>query len=151
MPYRPPYKSSTDLIGSLQELQSSAETTLSLSGGMTKRIAIFLIDRLFSSRKRQSSLDTADFLQFSGSRMAFVFKDYLFERLTSRTFTLPFAFVTLLLVVDVATLTFFMPMFPNLKSIPAFSYGAILTTYVLCVVEALGMSVFSRALKRIIR
>jgi hypothetical protein len=70
------------------------------------------------------------------------------SRLSSRSFIIPFVLVTALFTIDVIVLAFFAPRFPYLETNPVFSYGVILTTYTFCVIEALGISVFSGFIKR---
>ncbi len=72
-----------------------------------------------------------------------MFREYLFGRLTSKTFVVPFVIVTLLCAIDLLALSWAgaggLSLLPYGSDI---GYGTVLSLYGLCIIEAFGMSVF---------
>lgn len=65
----------------------------------------------------------------------------IIERLYSRSFLFPFAFVTILFLLNIVLLPRAQDILP-LELSPLFSFGAMTILYALCVLEAVGFSIF---------
>lgn len=74
---------------------------------------------------------------------------YFFGRVTSKTFVITFTLVTLLCVMDLAVIRLGAAYLMYTPIGDDVSYGTIASLYFLCVIEALGMSVFARAVSQV--
>ena len=79
-----------------------------------------------------------------------LFKDFFRDRLTSKSFLLAFGVVTFLFVMDIAILAIFGGSY-LLADYPIFSYGAILSLYIICILESLGFSIFLKTIRSLLK
>ena len=76
---------------------------------------------------------------------------YFRERLYSRGFLVTFLAVTFLFLMDVSIVSLFGKSLSIVSESAIYSYGAMFTLYVVCILEALGLSIFVGAFGRLQR
>jgi len=76
--------------------------------------------------------------------------EFLQARVVSRAFLTPFLISTILYVVNVVLVTFFVRVY-SVELSPIYGIGSMTVIYVICVFESLGLSIFVSVVSRLRR